>query len=383
MLMTFTKGMQFFKTYHVAIITPKLGENLRKILEALEISIRKKVYNGLFIVNTKERYDLLKTIISKEKFPFVSFNDEKKSLTTQQSELKHIREFLNTMMKDLDGAFVELHHYRTGFLKLMNDLPFIDTKAILQAFTANSKRAVVTWILDQIDFQDESGIPNVKYFLLNKPTSKPCFIWLRYDAELVYKVGERRFQVLFDEKNPTHYIPLYGKVESFNLKQGNLAARFIIVENEDTAIAMANTKDQHDFDGIFSAGGNNITGVNFINLFKAAYLSNKGLWSYFGDFDLNGFLIYQNLQKRIQGEIKGATIMQFLTLDKDVYTYLLMTFGKNIDSGKLKKYEDLEQESDSMKDVRELIKINIEFKKELEQNLLIYLDNEDGKHIID
>jgi len=74
--------------------------------------------------------------------------------------------------------------------------------------------------------------------------------------------------------------------------------------------------------------------------------------------------------------------MPFLTLDKDVYTYLLMTFGKDMDSVKLKKYEDLEQENESMKNIREIIKINIEYKKELEQNLLIYLDNEVGKTII-
>ena len=97
---------------------------------------------------------------------------------------------------------------------------------------------------------------------------------------------------------------------------------------------------------------------------------------------MNGFLIYQNLLKRLQVEIKEAIVMPFLTLDKDVYTYLLMTFGKDMDSVKLKKYEDLEQENESMKNIREIIKINIEYKKELEQNLLIYLDNEVGKTII-
>ncbi len=366
----------FFGKYHFFPENESQINDIKKLVYKLNaIYESNRIYNGEVQLHSNRIYSLLKNIL-KEKIKNVSFLKNNK-LRCGLSEIKSICKYLDKLLRDYKNLWKEIDEISYEILERMEMCKLVDTRAIYQLFTSNSKKAQVNMIRKRLNQFEPKTFSNVHYFLENKFTSTSFFIWSNFEISLIHSFKQMITNYII-QKRSFHYFPLFGdyKLVSKHNIVDNL--KVLIVENLDTAINLCFLNHFENYDLIFCAGGKvnaSEAFANIILLVSNVFINTE--FFYFGDYDYEGFMIYSSLFERVN---KNGVFLDFFIIHENDYLNNLFLFGNSFndkntqEKKKINNYiQFIDNRKQLPKKLLKIMKLNLKYFRELEQNILIFL----------
>jgi hypothetical protein len=369
----------FYEKYGINPTQMKFENFLKQSIALCQKTISKQSYNGLLKTQSLEQYDFLKKVGQHcHDILDADFEFSIKSIQISIHSIKIMQKFLIEMLKNYNQVQEEMESEQIVLLKFIDKQAFIDTRALFQLFTGDSKNESISFIKKLKSFQNISENSLIRKFIDQKATSKPAFIWCRKNLSIICSNKQSKVRLEFNEVNRSHYIPLYFDDYSIDQNENKIN---IIIENDDTAIALSSLSEFHSFDLIMCAGGENNVCQNFLKVINILDKSTQVKWKYFGDYDFAGFKIFRDLVFNFHKIFHRFLKISFLRIIDSEYKKILLRFGKSIlqEDTEKKKFnysEFLQMDDDYFHPLLLTIQTNLKLGMELEQNILIYLFNE-------
>ncbi|MEJ2251191.1 MAG: DUF2220 family protein [Candidatus Lokiarchaeota archaeon] len=370
------KILSFYNDYNFFPENESQFNDIKRMYKKLNaVYNSNRVYAGEVRIHNNRSFLLLKNILSKKSINLTFLKNN--MIRCGLIEINSILEYLKMLVSDYSTLRKEVGKINEKILNKMEKSILVDTRAIFQLFTSNSKKEPINEIKNELNKSELESYSNILYFLENKFTSTSFFILSNIEIKLTHKFNQFNRNYII-QKETFQYFPLFGDYSRFDVPKIQDKIKILVVENLDTAINLCFLEYSKQYDIILCAGGKVNASQAFANIIELfnTIIENAEFY-YFGDYDYDGFLIYLGLQQKLYTH---QIILNFLIFNEDYYVRNLFLFGKtfqNANKNLEEKYDKYIQiiKNDNRLPTNILIymKINLKYLRELEQNVLLFL----------